>query len=72
MKQCASAATRDPDLYKHRMDNVIDRIDGVTGAVMATIPTGSRGPEDITTGAGHVWMSFNSSPVVQIEPSTNT
>jgi hypothetical protein len=54
------------------MDNVIDRIDGVTGAVVATIPTGSRGPEDITTGAGHVWMSFNSSPVVQIEPSTNT
>jgi streptogramin lyase len=55
-----------------RKDNVLDRIDGVTGSVVATIPTGFRGPEDITTGAGKVWMSFNSSPIVQIDPATNT
>jgi virginiamycin B lyase len=37
-----------------RKDNVLDRIDGVTGTVVATIQTGFRGPEDITTDAGQV------------------
>ena len=56
----------------NRNPSIVDRIDGKTGTVTASVETGLRGPENITTGAGYVWMSFEGSPLVQIDPQTNS
>jgi DNA-binding beta-propeller fold protein YncE len=56
-----------------RGDGTVQRIDGQTGKLIATIETGGAGTlGDIATGGGYVWVSLPGSPVAQIDPKTNT
>jgi DNA-binding beta-propeller fold protein YncE len=53
--------------------NTVQRIDGQTGKLTATIELGWPGHGgDITTGGGYVWVSLTGMPVAQIDPKTNT
>lgn len=48
-------------------------IDGALGKVLADIEIGAQGlGGGITTGGGYVWISRGGTPVVQIDPATNT
>ena len=56
-------------------DGTVQRIDGKTGSVVATIETvtGYRGGDDIVVGGGYVWVTLKGNlPVLQIDPKTNT
>ena len=54
-------------------DGTVQRIDGQTGKVTATIETrAAGGGGDIATGGGYVWMSMPGIPVAQIDPKTST
>lgn len=56
-------------------DGAVQRIDGKTSLVVATIDTGTgpRGGGDIAVGGGYVWVNIKSNfPVIQIDPKTNT
>jgi DNA-binding beta-propeller fold protein YncE len=55
-----------------RGDGTVQRIDGQTGKLTATIETGGAGTlGDIATGGGYVWVSLPGTPVAQIDPKTN-
>ena len=56
-------------------DGSVQRVDGKTGTVVATIETvtGTRGGGDIVVGGGYVWVTLRDGyPVIQIDPETNT
>jgi len=57
-------------------DGTVQRIDGQTGKVTATIETGVgrlyTGTGDIATGGGYVWIWTQRIPVMQIDPKTNS
>ena len=53
-------------------DGSVQRIDPASGKVVVSIPTGAPGKGTITTGGGYVWASTRSSPIIQIDPRTNT
>ena len=55
-------------------DELVDRIDGRTGKVLATIDTGfpTIHGGDFTCGGGYVWGDQPGTPLVQIDPKTNT
>ena len=59
----------------YESDGVVQRVDGRTGQVIATIATGALDMEsdgDITAGGGFVWFITRSSTIAQIEPKTNS
>ena len=54
-------------------DGTVQRVDGKSSKLLATIETGlssGRGG-DIVCGAGYVWISLPGTPVAQIDPRTN-
>ncbi|WP_262266176.1 Vgb family protein [Microvirga yunnanensis] len=54
-------------------DNSVQRIDPASGQVIATIETGLSGRGgDIATGGGYVWLTLKDTPLIQIDPKTNT
>jgi virginiamycin B lyase len=53
-------------------DGSVQRIGAASSKVVASIPTGAAGNGTITTGGGYVWASTRSSPIIQIDPRTNT
>jgi hypothetical protein len=54
-------------------DGTVQRIDPLSGAVIATIETGHPGRGgDIAAGDGYVWASLRDVPLVQIDPKANT
>lgn len=54
-------------------DGTIQRIEPMSGEVIATIETGHPGSGgDIATGGGYVWVTLRDVPLVQIDPKTNT
>jgi virginiamycin B lyase len=56
----------------NRGDGTVQRIDPLSGAVIATIETGHPGRGgDIATGGGYVWVSLRDVPLVQIDPKAN-
>src|SRR5206468_12167931 len=53
-------------------DGTVQRIDGKTGALLATIEAGATGEGgDIAVGGGYVWVTTMLVPVIQIDPKTN-
>lgn len=57
----------------NQSDGTVQRIDGKTAELLATIETGLPGNRsDIACGGGYVWVSAPGTPVVQIDPRTNT
>lgn len=54
-------------------DGTVQRIDGKTGELLATIDTGLSGNDgQIASGGGYVWVTIPGTPVGQIDPKTNT
>ena len=52
-------------------DGSVQRIDA-SGKVVASISTGGPDKGTITTGGGYVWASTRPSPIIEIDPQTNT
>ena len=53
-------------------DRSVQRVDGHTGQMIATIELGaSDSPWDLTFGGGFVWVTAPNAPLVQIDPKTN-
>jgi hypothetical protein len=50
----------------------VQRLDGKSGAIVATIETGARGKGSITGGGGFVWVITRTVPLIQIDPRTNS
>ena len=51
----------------------IQKINGTSGVVEATIATGrEEGGGDIDAGGGFVWLSFNSLPLMQVDAKSNS
>ena len=53
-------------------DATLQRIDGQSGRVVATIELGRPGSwGDVTVGGGYVWVTMPGMPVAQIDPKRN-
>jgi streptogramin lyase len=53
-------------------DGTVQRVDGDSGKLVATIETGLSGRGgDIVCGGGYVWITMPGTPVAQIDPRTN-
>ena len=52
-------------------DGTVQRIDGKSGWVVATIETGAVGAGTIAVGGGFVWVATHDVPIIQIDPRTN-
>lgn len=52
-------------------DGTVQRIDGKSGWVVATIETGAIGAGTIAVGEGFVWIATQDVPIIQIDPRTN-
>ena len=50
----------------------VQRIDGRTGLLVATIAVGKPGLGDITAGGGFIWVTMTGAILSQIDPSSNT
>ncbi|MER8819672.1 hypothetical protein NKH70_07570 [Mesorhizobium sp. M0991] len=54
-------------------DGTVQRIDGKTGELLATIEADAAGKGgDIAAGGGFVWVSTILVPVIRIDPNTNS
>jgi hypothetical protein len=53
-------------------DGTIQRIDGKSGDLIATIEAGGAGRGTIAVGGGFVWVSTPAEPIIQIDPRTNS
>ena len=53
-------------------DGTVDRIDGKTGKVLATIETGEAARGAIDVGGGFVWVSTPLAPLIKIDPATHS
>ena len=53
-------------------DGTVQRIDGKSGNLVATIETGVIGKGAIAIGGGFVWVSTHAVPIIQIDPRTNS
>jgi virginiamycin B lyase len=57
----------------NQRDGTVQRVHGKSGELLATIETGLAGNGgDITCGGGYVWITMPRTPVVQIDPKTNS
>ncbi len=52
-------------------DGTVQRINGKSGRVVATIETGAIGGGTIDVGGGYVWVATHDLPIIQIDPKTN-
>jgi virginiamycin B lyase len=53
-------------------DGTVQRVDPMSGKVLASIETGHPGRGgDITAGGGYIWVTLSDVPLVQIDPKTN-
>src|SRR5215211_4866683 len=53
-------------------DGTVQRIDPMSGQVIASIETGHAGRGgDITAGGGYIWVTLRGVPLVQIDPKAN-
>ena len=53
-------------------DGTVQRIDPMSGQVIASIETGHAGRGgDITAGGGYIWVTLRDVPLVQIDPKAN-
>jgi virginiamycin B lyase len=52
-------------------DGPVQRVDGKSGSVVATIETGAVGAGTIAVGGGFVWATTHDVPIIQIDPRTN-
>jgi virginiamycin B lyase len=60
-------------LWVRQSDGTLQRIDGNSGQVLATIATEAAEQfGDIVVGGGFVWINSKSVPLVQIDPQTNS
>lgn len=54
-------------------DGTVQRIDGKSGLVVASIKVGrNHTGGDIAVGGGYVWVTLKGTPVIQIDPNTNS
>ena len=53
-------------------NGTVQRIDGKSGDLVATIETGAVGKGTIAVGGGFVWVSTRAVPIIQIDPRTNS
>ena len=52
-------------------DGTVQRVDGVSSNVTASVPTGTSGRAAITVGGGYVWVKPRSLLIIQIDPRNN-
>jgi streptogramin lyase len=66
-------ASGEGSVWVHEFDGTVERIDGSSGKLLATIATEASGHNgDIVVGGGFVWVNSTPAPLVQIDPRTNS
>jgi streptogramin lyase len=75
-----TALERDPayvisaegSVWVNSRSGFVQRIDPVTGEVIARIETTYQGVDQLTAGGGFIWLGTSFAAVTQIDPATNT
>jgi streptogramin lyase len=66
-------ASGEGSLWVRQSDGTVQRIDGNSGQVLATIATEAADQiGDMVVGGGFVWLNSKKVPLVQIDPETNS
>jgi streptogramin lyase len=66
-------ASGEGSVWVREVDGTVQRIDGSSGKLLATIATDTSGNYgDIVVGGGFVWINSTTAPLVQIDPRTNS
>ena len=66
-------ASGEGSVWVREVDGTLQRIDGGSGKLLATIATDAADSlGDIVVGGGFVWTNSRTAPLVQIDPQTNS